>query len=355
MITRLIAAAVAVLALLSTGAGWAHADVPTGSASPVAAPAGTYPVGRVDTEIDVQGRRLMVSVWYPALAAGAPAPYVPVSDPAARLHVALRSADWMHTALAGPVMAAATAAATEGAPIDTSNGPLPVLVLSPGLGTPRWNLSGLATAAASLGWVVVTVDHTGEAPSVQLGDGTVVDGDLPYLTDDLMGARLAQRITDVRLVLDRLSTLPVVGGHLDLERVAMGGHSYGGTTAIQTAAADPRVRAVVLIDSPAGWQGVVGAPTLTVPVLDLRLTVPWADGWPQAIGADRVTLAHAAHYSATDLCSFGADAIECGTVDVDTATHVTRTVITRWLDRQLRDGAAPRFEAPQLTWSLDQH
>ena len=339
MITRLIAAGVATVALLCTGAGWAAAAplAPTGSAelSPVAAPAGTHPVGRIDTEIDGQGRRLMTSIWYPALEAGAPAPYVPAVDPFARLHIALRSADWMHTPLAGPVMAAASVRATEGAPLDGER--LPVLVLSPGLGTPRWNLSGLAAEAASRGYVVVTVDHTGEAPAVQLGDGTIVDGDLPFLTDDLMGARLAQRITDVRLVLDHLSALPVVGGHLDLERIAVGGHSYGGTTAIQLAAQDPRIRAVVMLDSPAGWQGVVGAPDIDVPVLDLQLTVPWYGGWPIAAGpgVDKVVIDNAAHYSATDLCAFGADAVECGMLPAGQAASVTRGIVIDFLDQHV--------------------
>ncbi|MCC3311553.1 alpha/beta hydrolase family protein [Nocardia africana] len=361
MIARLIAAAAAAGALLCAGAGYARADHPlcaSGSTcrtaplrpSPIASPAGAHAVGRVDAEIGHGARAVMVSAWYPTRTADRSAPYVPAAGPVAQLQIATRAAEWMHTPDAAGAMVGAQADATEDAAVDGDQ--LPVVLVSPGMGTPRFILSGLATELASRGYAVVAIDHTGESPAVQLPDGRIVWGAAPTVTPDYMRAQLATRIGDLRLVLDHLTALPIVGARLDLGRIAALGHSYGGTTAVQLAAIDARVRAAVALDGPAGWDGVAAAPALDLPVLSLDLTGMWSSSWNGFRGSrfEVASILNAGHYTATDLPAFGCSADLCGTVPADRAALVSRDVVGLWLDRWLRGMDTPRFTAPELVW-----
>ena len=122
-----------------------------------------------------------------------------------------------------------------------------------------------------------------------------------------------------------------------------------------TAATDPRIRTAVVLDGSAGWPEVVDAPTVDRPVLLLASSgTPLHPSWSQIrdAGLARVTIGEAGHYSATDLCSFGASAELCGTVSAARAIAVSRSVVDAWLDRSLRDTDAPRFTAPELSWQL---
>ncbi|GAA1980904.1 hypothetical protein [Catenulispora subtropica] len=140
-----------------------------------------------------------------------------------------------------------------------AEGRFPVVLYSPGAGDARdWNVS-LVEDLASRGYVVVTIDHTGEGPAVQFPDGHVV-GNGPLM--DLAGqavrnGTMAQflenlvkvRVADTRLVLDRLATLPhrLTAG-MDLTRIGMFGQSGGGFTAASTMFADPRIKAGINMD-----------------------------------------------------------------------------------------------------------
>ncbi|AHH20881.1 alpha/beta hydrolase family protein [Nocardia nova SH22a] len=332
---RAIAAALAAAVVVGTGSGWLATDAhaaPLGS-STIAQADGSHHVGRVDTELvdSQQGRRIMVSAWYPTASVGA-ASLIPAHGLAATARIARTSAIWMHAPATAPTMAFAMVSATQDAPADTTLDRMPVVVLSPGLGTPRWILSGLADDLASAGRIVIVIDHIGESPAVQLPDGEIITGAPTSVDPDYMRERLAAREDDMRLILDQLPTLPVVGPLADLERIAVGGHSLGGTTAVQLAAADPRVRAVVMIDAPAGWPGAADAHQLAAPVLELRLSDPWPAEWPHQPGADVSQIWGAGHYSATDLCVLGGGTDLCGTVPAAQATSSSRALIGSWLD-----------------------
>ncbi|MEV5649789.1 hypothetical protein AB0L57_16210 [Nocardia sp. NPDC052254] len=353
MITRrLIAVGLATVALLCMGAGGAGGCPCAPLPAPVVAPAGAHPVGRAEAELDDGDRDVMVSAWYPTTVVGTAA-YIPATGPIAAVEIAGLAAQWMHTPSAAVTMVAATVAATEGAPIDVSLGHLAVVVMSPGLGTPRWILSGLAAEIASRGHIVIVIDHTGESPAVEFPDGRIVVGKGTRPDEaGYMRARLEDRLADTRLVLDRLPMLPVVGPMVDLQRVAMLGHSYGGLTAAHAMSADSRIRDAVMVDSSAGWPGVTGPAVTDRPVLALQLTDPWPADARRQPAADAVTLAGAAHYSATDLCGLGGAPELCGTIEPDRATAICRAVIDGWLDRQLHGDTGPRFEVPELKWQL---
>ncbi|WP_051161453.1 alpha/beta hydrolase family protein [Nocardia brevicatena] len=327
-----------------------HADGHPGTiATPIAVPNGPYPVGRTDTALTDSGRTIAVSVWYPAATAGPPAPYIPEPRPIAAAQIAARTAQWVYTPTAAVAMLLARVPATDNAaPADL--GALPVVIWSPGLGTPRWLASGLAADIASRGYAVVTIDHTGEAPAVALPNGQLVLGDIPTRNPGYLRSALTVRVADMRLVLDRLTTLPVIGDRVDTNRIAAAGHSYGGQTAVTAAAADPRIRTVLVLDGSAGWDGVADVPDLEQPVLLLAAGDMLHASWLELHTAVAGTVAGAGHYSPTDLPAFGGGAELCGTIPAETGTAITRSVVAAWLDRTLRGADRPLPEFPALHW-----
>ncbi|MEW2268038.1 acetylhydrolase [Streptomyces sp. NPDC047868] len=123
----------------------------------------------------------------------------------------------------------------------------PVLVYSPGGGDSRTLGTALAEDLASHGRVVVLVDHPGDASQVELPTGmrtTVLIGPPDPATFRTM---VDTRIADLRLVLDRLSDLPLAPV-MDSCRIGMYGHSAGGTAAVYAARDDRRVGAVANLE-----------------------------------------------------------------------------------------------------------
>ncbi|WP_431964001.1 alpha/beta hydrolase family protein [Nocardia sp. bgisy134] len=133
----------------------------------------------------------------------------------------------------------------------------PVVLFSPGYGAPRAFHTGLVADLASRGFVVLAVDHPYEAAVVELADGRLATAVDDFPADDAAGERYmsvrqAVRAADLRFVLDRLERPGALGprlsGHLDTERIAVIGHSFGGAAAAAAAADDDRIRAAANID-----------------------------------------------------------------------------------------------------------
>ncbi|TCO32747.1 platelet-activating factor acetylhydrolase isoform II [Kribbella steppae] len=224
-------------------------------------PTGPYPIGTVDVRlvdnrrVDPWGsgrvRELMISLWYPALPVGPQAFYAPPK-------AAVQLADEVAVTLGlrpGQVDYARTAThARRNAPALGRR--RPVVLYSPGLGTSRILGTNHVEELASRGYIVVTIDHTGEAP-VEFPDGSVAPVLLPT---DGTGVRTAidARVADTRFVLDTLDDfadgnngdrLPVgLADALDLRRTGMFGYSAGGFTAAETMLIDRRITAGVSLD-----------------------------------------------------------------------------------------------------------
>ncbi|GAA4431478.1 lipase [Actinokineospora soli] len=125
----------------------------------------------------------------------------------------------------------------------------PVVLYSPGLGDARaWN-SGLVDDLVSRGHVVVTIDHTYDSSGVRFPDGRVERSVLfdAQPSRELIKTIVDTRVADLRFVLGQL---PHVADrfNLDLRRVAVVGHSAGGTAGLQAAFEDRRIKAAVNFD-----------------------------------------------------------------------------------------------------------
>ncbi|MER5771973.1 alpha/beta hydrolase [Streptomyces sp. NPDC001985] len=280
------------------------------------APTGPNPVGsttlhlvdrsRRDPWSPVLVREVMATVFYPAAAvAGHPvAPHMTraaaasfrVSAPRTHPQLPTAGVDWAATRTHAHAQAPAQAVRR------------PVLLHSPGGGDPRTLGTAVAEELAGRGWVVVSVDHPGDAGEVAFPGGgagrpeelreTVFRGD-PRLDPELFRTAIDTRVADLRFVLGEVERLaagenPDVEGRplpeglhraLDVRRAGVYGHSAGGTAAAQALHEDRRFHTAVnlegFLDHP---PSVPGGTSELFPVarygVDRPLLLMGTDGFP---------------------------------------------------------------------------
>lgn len=173
-----------------------------------------------------------------------------------------------------------------------------MLLFSGGWNIPRLYYSALASAIASEGFTVITIDHPGDTNIITYPDGHAVVG---LNASDPTGEEFAvythRRAADVSFIIDQLSNATVVAElfpqrearKLELSKIGMLGHSLGGATAVQVAGQDLRVRAAINIDG-AFW-GSVPSSGISKPIMYMiseqlyNVPHPTLDTlWPQLKG-----------------------------------------------------------------------
>jgi dienelactone hydrolase len=235
----------AVLTGLLTAAGLVAPAVAGAAVSPPPT-TGPAPVGYLRTDLTDRHRtdpitpasgprRLVLRIFYPAAAPG-PAPASVLDD-------AERPAFAAAAGVPPDALAGLGGPATTGA--RPAPGRHPVLLLSHGLGSSTALLTADATDLASHGYVVVGIEHPGDALPVDVGAGRIVAPDPRGLK--IVNLVFRTRVADVRFVLGRLATLRGAG-RLDLSRVGGFGHSLGGAAMAGAMLAERRIRAGVDLD-----------------------------------------------------------------------------------------------------------
>ena len=236
-------------------------------------PTGTFVVGRVvydwadnetlDTLAPVPGtkRELLVWIWYPSAAGQSAAmdDYVPVQMRAAAapggglLRLLTRDLSKVH------------AHSIRDADVSPQRRSYPVVIMRAGASAEVWNYSTLAEDLASHGYVVVGFDAPYRTYSVVFPDGRVMrrtPENNPELCEDQEQAQQARCVNkvltawtaDIAFVLDQLERLNVSDptgkfpGRLDMTRVGVFGHSFGGAQAAQFCSLDSRCKAGIDVD-----------------------------------------------------------------------------------------------------------
>ena len=224
---------------------------------------GPFAVGRTlyDWVDDTAKRELLVWIWYPADAGqpGAVADdYMPaqVRPPAGR-----------HTGSAIFRLLTRDASKVHGhslrnADVSAKQLSYPVVIMRAGASAPVANYSTLNEDLASHGYIVVGFDAPYRTWQVVFPDGRAIDrtpeNDLELVSGDELTARadklLAAWTSDSGFALDRLAQLNDADpsgkftGRLDLTRVGLFGHSFGGATAAQFCSQDSRCKAGIDVD-----------------------------------------------------------------------------------------------------------
>lgn len=183
------------------------------------------------------------------------------------IDAALASPDYLGIPPGSIDWASALRHAETGVPADRWGGPRPVVVVfSPGFGVPREVGTVLTDDLASRGYVVVSLSHTYESAAVEFPGGRLEIAPEPGSGPDFMKKALDARVADSRFVLDQLKRLSRgenpdagqrrlprgLGQALDLSRIGMFGHSYGGFTSGETMYHDRRVDAGINLDGAMG-------------------------------------------------------------------------------------------------------
>ncbi|MEQ8671855.1 MAG: hypothetical protein RLP44_05275 [Aggregatilineales bacterium] len=217
------------------------------------------------TDDTTDKRTLAVTFYYPAEldATAQPAPYM--TEVEARAFAAVMGVPPALTQSLQPNL-------YNDAPVAPIEGGYPVLLFMPGLGTPVHLYTALLEQIASHGYVVVVVDPVFSSAISFYPDGQYVTAVLAGMDveGDAMSNLLIQSwVNDARFVLDWLDDVNIsdgqLSGQLDLSRIGMFGHSFGGATALQAAYDDPRI--VAAIDMDGRLFGTVMSDALVTPFL----------------------------------------------------------------------------------------
>ncbi|MGW0227509.1 alpha/beta hydrolase [Actinopolymorpha singaporensis] len=342
------------------------------------APTGPHPVGLTTWYLVDRSRRdpwdgtipvreLVATVFYPARGVRRHPPAPQLAPVAAAVFGAL--APYQHPGLpvAGVDWAATMTHAHQDAPAAPAR--RPVLLHSPGGGDPRGFGAGLAQDLASHGFVVVTVDHPGDALVVEFPGTTEYRGDVvrttafredPRSNPATFDTMISTRIADLRFVLDQVEVLagggnPDATGRVlptglaravDPRRVGVYGHSAGGTAVAQATYDDRRMDAAIDLEGYLDHPGErPGEPGRLFPVAEYGVNRPlllWGtDGFPDRAGMERSwqpMLAHpggwtrrrelrdAAHWAFTDFAAFAPQLQAAGLMTADARTALVGAI-----------------------------
>jgi predicted dienelactone hydrolase len=348
--------AITVLTALALALPMTSATAPAAADPALRLPAstGTHPVGTTSLYLkdtsrpdpwvpSVPYRELMVSLFYPATSAHGPkARYMTPTE--SRLLLESGGLTDLPPDLLSTVR---TGAVRDARPAGRAHS-LPLVVLSPGHSKPRATLTSLAQDLASHGYFVAVVDHTYENEAQTFPDGRVTTCVTCEMDkDETVWQQLVNgRAADMSFVLDELLR---DYRQIDPSRIAMGGHSVGGASAVPTLLTDARVKAGFDIDG--STFDLIPESGQPKPFMFLGGSGDgtWERDWPRMTGWKRwLQVSGAEHVSFTDVgilmdqlnIDYGAD------IAAERAQAITRTYVRAFLDLHLRGKSQPLLDEP---------
>ncbi|WP_078394986.1 hypothetical protein [Shouchella patagoniensis] len=155
--------------------------------------------------------------------------------------------------------------------------PLPIVLLSPGIGIDRDMYQSLIEPMILAGNVVVTVGHVCDTYFTVMPDGELIDqakhiAELDYTNFKALTELVHKRVKDLQSVLDQLKQWneedEVLNGLFSFDTIIGVGHSLGGAALIELARVDKRICSIISLD---GSLHVVNATDpLPVALLNMR-------------------------------------------------------------------------------------
>ena len=202
-------------------------------------------------------REIIVQVWYPAYknAEMNPEPYLDFIDLRAKT---LAGAGAISEFLPRHLNHIYTNS-FKNIPIIKSDQLMPVVVFSHGITGTRHLHQAMYEFLVSRGFIVIAPDHSFDANLTIFPDGHLADyrSNITGHTDsvNVRTMQMNTRVADISFILDQLVKIQSgkidaqINAKIDLERIAVGGHSYGGSTATVVSQRDDRIKACFVLDS----------------------------------------------------------------------------------------------------------
>ncbi|SDZ26136.1 Predicted dienelactone hydrolase [Evansella caseinilytica] len=199
-------------------------------------------------------RELLVRVWYPAevTAEAEKAPYALEPEQG---KLAGRNLSFFYRMVLHSVMKAENHSYA-GVPVTADKQQYPVLVFSHGYGLSNFMYTNQIENLASHGYIVFSIEHPYYAgiPTI-FPDGRIVEEQVDLTNDDIdLDEEINIWIADVLFALDNIEALNetdpqgILTGMLDISRIGMFGHSFGGAATSQVMHRDSRIQAGVNMD-----------------------------------------------------------------------------------------------------------
>ena len=217
-------------------------------------PSGPYCVGTKSFEINDPtrpekntwwgARKFMVQAYYPIVNTGSKnTPYMPETLEDGKIeNITL----YAHAELNAPI---------------ATKGPYPVIIMQPGLGGVRQAHTILCEDLASHGYVVFSLDHPYVASFVRFKDGSIITPHLftMWRVNNNRDYRYAWFETDLQTSCQDIDLflekkLPQLNksafqSQLDLSKVGLMGHSFGGNVSLREGFKNPTIKAIIDVDS----------------------------------------------------------------------------------------------------------
>lgn len=151
----------------------------------------------------------------------------------------------------------------------------PVVLFSPGIRSTRYQSMSTVEELVSRGYIVVGMDHPYTSAKVKLSNGKTAyyQADPKYNTSkglyNYNVKSVAVRAKDVTFVIDKLSAWNQSNsgftGKLNMNKIGMFGHSFGGATTAEALAQDNRIKAGVSLEG--GFWGTVATKGVSQPFM----------------------------------------------------------------------------------------
>lgn len=350
-------------------------------------PTGSYAIGTVSRQLTDESReetlsvdpddkrQLMINVWYPVdpeEAAGKPVEHYP-----SELGEAISLVFEIPKQLFSHVTEIPTHV-VEGAALSARETGYPVLLFSPGVRSTRFQSMSAVEELVSQGYIVVGMDHPYTSAKVTFEDGhsALYVPDPDYATSqelyehNITGVGI--RVADARFVLDKLTEWNaadpdgLLQGKLDLDRVGIFGHSYGGATTAEALAQDSRFKAGVSLEG--GFWGDVAHTGLQQPFMYMMSGGTAESLEPTATKKDKVfyeefapdldsamkhstsdtyylTIDHFIHQSFTEIALLS-PALFAKDIDPVHNVDITRSYVRAFFDQYLKNEPQQLLEGP---------
>jgi hypothetical protein len=182
---------------------------------------GPWPVGVKTAKLTITGGTIPVEVWYPA----------PLGSNAGKSQVTYDLTSWLPAGQATKIPASEnklqTCSCYRDLPIDAAHGPYPAVIFIHGTGSFRTASLTQMTQWASRGFIAVAADH----PGLFLTD-FLAGLSLGACAGTGIGQNLGRDVdAEIAALTNKTGDFAFFGGHVDMSRIGMSGHSQGASNA----------------------------------------------------------------------------------------------------------------------------